>query len=61
MVKNPLPNAGDLIRGTGSTPELERSPGGGHGSLLQYSCLVNPIDREPGRPQAIGSQRVGHD
>ena len=23
-----------------------RSPGGGHGSSLQYSCLENPIDRE---------------
>ena len=24
---------------------LERSPGGGHGSPLQYSCLENPMDR----------------
>ena len=31
-------NVGDL----GSTPELGRSPGGGHGNLLQYSCLENP-------------------
>ena len=23
-------------------PELRRSPGGGHGNPLQYSCLVNP-------------------
>ena len=23
----------------------ESSPGGGHGNLLQYSCLENPIDR----------------
>ena len=22
------------------------SPGGGHGNPLQYSCLVNPLDRE---------------
>ena len=28
-----------------STPELERSPGGGHGNLLQYSCLENLVDR----------------
>ena len=27
-------------------PELERSPGGGHGNPLQYSCLENPMDRE---------------
>ena len=29
---------GDL----GSTPGLGRSPGGGHGNLLQYCCLENP-------------------
>ena len=34
-------NAGDL----GSVPGLGRSPGGGHGHPLQYSCLENPIDR----------------
>ena len=26
----------------GSIPGLERSPGGGHGNPLQYSCLENP-------------------
>ena len=35
-------NAGDL----GSIPELGRSPGGGNGNPLQYSCLENPMDRE---------------
>ena len=30
-------------------PELGRSPGGGHGNLLQYSCLGNPHAEEPGR------------
>ena len=25
---------------------LGRSPGGGHGDPLQYSCLENPVDRE---------------
>ena len=30
---------------TGSVPGLGRSPGGGHGNPLQYSCLENPIDR----------------
>ena len=29
----------------GSIPGLGRSPGGGHGNPLQYSCLVNPMDR----------------
>ena len=33
-------NAGDL----GLIPELGRSPGGGHGILLQYSCLEDPMD-----------------
>ena len=28
-----------------SIPGSGRSPGGGHGSPLQYSCLENPIDR----------------
>ena len=31
-------NVGDL----GSIPGLGRSPGGGHGNPLQYSCLENP-------------------
>ena len=41
MVKNPPANAGDagLIPGSG------RSPGEEIGSLLQYSCLGNPMDR----------------
>ena len=34
-------NAGD----TGSIPVSGRSPGGGHGNLLQYFCLENPVDR----------------
>ena len=34
-------NAGDL----GSIPGLRRSPGGGHGNPLQYSCLENHMDR----------------
>ena len=29
----------------GLIPGLERSPGGGHGNPLQYSCLENPVDR----------------
>ena len=30
----------------GSTPGLGRSPGGGNGIPLQYSCLENSMDRE---------------
>ena len=40
VVKSPPANAGDV----GSIPGSGRSPGGGHGSLLQYSCLENPMD-----------------
>ena len=30
------------VRDAGSTPGSGRSPGGGHGNPLQYSCLKNP-------------------
>ena len=30
---------------TGPIPGSGRSPGGGRGKPLQYSCLENPIDR----------------
>ena len=46
LVKNPPANAGDLRDG-GSILGLGRSPGGGHGNPLQYSCLENPVDRGP--------------
>ena len=26
-------------------PWVRKSPGGGHGNALQYSCLENPMDR----------------
>ena len=44
VLKNSLANAGDA-RNTGLIPELERSPGGGNGNSLQYSCLENFMDR----------------
>ena len=44
MVKNPLANAGD-VRDAGLIPGSGRSPGGGHGTPLQYSCLEDPKDR----------------
>ena len=43
-VKKLPANAGDR-RETGSIPGPERSPGGGHGHPLQYSCLETPTDR----------------
>ena len=33
----------------------------GNGNPLQYSCLENPMDEEPGGLQSMGSQRVRHD
>ena len=45
VVKNPPDNAGGL-RAVGSVPGLGRSPGGGRGNPLQFSCLENPMDRE---------------
>ena len=42
VVKNLPANAGDM----GSIPESGRSPEGGNGNPLQYSCLENPMDRE---------------
>ena len=53
VVKNPLAGAG-----VGLLPGSGRSPGGGQGNPLQYSCLENPMD---GGAWSIGSQRVGHD
>ena len=59
VVKNLPAKAGDT-RDMGSISELGRSPGGGNGNPLQYSCLENPMDRGPGRLQSMGSQTVGH-
>ena len=39
-----LGNAGD-VRDEGSIPRSGRSPGGGRGNLLQYSCPENLINR----------------
>ena len=53
VVKNPPASAGDA----GLVPASGRSPGEGNGSPLQYSCLENPMDPEPGRLQSMGSQK----
>ena len=39
--KEPAYNAGDA----GLIPGLGRSPGGGNGNPIQYSCLENPMER----------------
>ena len=49
-------NVGD----PGSIPGLGISPGEGNGNPLQYSCLENPMEEEPGRSQSMGSQRITH-
>ena len=52
LVKNLPASAED----TCLIPGLGRSPGGGHGNPLQYSCLENPMAEEPGGLQSVGSQ-----
>ena len=44
MIKNQPISAGD-IRDAGLILGLGRSPRGGHGNALQYSCLENPMNR----------------
>ena len=52
VVENPPASIGD-ITDSESIPGWGRSPGGGHGNPLQYSCLENPMDR--------GAQQVNID
>ena len=44
-----------LVSGSG------RSPGGGNGDILQYSCLGNPVDRGAWQVTVRGITRVRHD
>ena len=60
VVKNLPANAG----GAGdvdSSPGLGRSPRGGNGNPLQYSCLEKSHGQGPGRQQSVGSYGVRHD
>ena len=50
VVKNPHADAGD----TGSIPGSGRSPGGGNGNPLQYSCFGIPMDRAVWRATVYG-------
>ena len=65
VVKNKPANAGDA-KDAGLIPGLGRSPRGGNGNPLQYSCLGNSmrqfheeIPEEPGWLQSMEPQRVG--
>ena len=61
VVKNLAANAGDR-RDADWIPGSERSPGGGNGNPLQYSCLENTHgERTLAGYATIGLQRVGHD
>ena len=52
MVKNPPANEGEA----GSVLGLGRSPGEGNGNPLYYSCLENPMDRDPSWVRVHGVQ-----
>ena len=55
LVENLPASAGDM----GSVPDWGRSPGGGHGSPLQHSCLESSMDS--GMLPSMGSRSGGHD
>ena len=59
VVKNLHATAGDIGEAE-LVPNLGRSPGGGKGNPLQYSCLENPMDRGVWRATVHGVA-VGHD
>ena len=46
-VVNNLPASAGDARDMGLIPGWRRSPKGGNGNPLQYSCLENPMDRGP--------------
>ena len=52
MIKNPPTNAGDV----GLIPGLGRSPRGGNGNPLQYSCL----EKSHGQRSLAGYSIRGH-
>ena len=53
VVRHPLANVRD-VGDVGLISGLGRSPGGGHGNPLQYSCLENPMDRGAWRAAVHG-------
>ena len=59
VVKTPPVNEGDL-RDAVLSPELGRSPGGGNGIPLQYTCWENSMDPGAWRDSPWGHKRVRH-
>ena len=57
MVKNLPANAGDTGSIPGQEDPLEKEMAT-HSNILAWEI---PWTEEPGRPQSLGSQRVGHD
>ena len=56
-----LPASAADTREAGSISGSGRSPGGGNGNPLQYSCLENPMNRGAWwATVSMGSQRAGH-
>ena len=55
VVKNLRANASNTGE-LGLIPRSGRSPGGGSGNSLQYSCWKLPRTEEPGGLQSLGSQ-----
>ena len=47
--------------GVGLIPGSGRSPGGGNGNPLQYSCLENPMDRGAWRATVNSIAKSRHD
>ena len=61
LVVQNLPIKAVDVRDTGSIPVSGRSPRGGHGNPLQYSCLENPMHRGTWQARVYGVIRIGHD
>ena len=57
MIKN-LPTNAEDTEDVGSILGLGRSPGGGNGNPLQYSCLGNPRDREASQATVHGVAKI---
>ena len=57
MVKNLPAMQETQVRSLGQEDPLEKEMA----THSSYSCLGNPMDRNPCRLQSIASQRVGHD
>ena len=60
VVKNSPANTRD-IRDVASVPGSRRSPGGGNGNPLQYSCLGNPMDKGVQWATVHDTSSVRHD